>query len=519
MNVLLLLARLLLSALFMVSGVSKLGDRDGVREAAEGFGVPPRWTGLVSRVLPVLELVIAVLLLPAATATVGAVAATGLMVAFTAVVANQVLRGNQLDCHCFGKIGSSEVGPKKLVQNVLLTACAALVAVLGPGLSPVAWAATAEPLAVLAASLGVALAALIAAAAWGIVSMLRQQGRLLMRIESIESALTARGFALPQPGTAEGAGPQPDPGLPVGSEAPSFDLGTAEGVRTTLVGLLEGGHAVLLFFSDPSCGVCAQMMPEVAQWGPAYAEEIGVVVVSRGDRAKRVPSKYGSDAGNVPAGSLLDSDGAVSESYRITMTPTAVAVAPDGTIAAQAAVGPEAIRWLLARMLGGPAAEQPEAHRHNQAHERARRLAVGEPSPEIDMQDTDREPVTVADPDGRPTVLLFWDPGCRFCRQILVSLRAWLRSPSSPRFLVISRSPLPANERLDGAVEVIDADRSMMRAFGIEGTPAAILLDAEGIVAEAASVGAPQVLELVEHATLCDPAEPSLRPSLEPAME
>jgi uncharacterized membrane protein YphA (DoxX/SURF4 family) len=99
MNVLLLLARLLLSALFMVSGVSKLGDRDGVREAAEGFGVPPRWTGLVSRVLPVLELVIAVLLLPAATATVGAVAATGLMVAFTAVVANQVLRGNQLDCH------------------------------------------------------------------------------------------------------------------------------------------------------------------------------------------------------------------------------------------------------------------------------------------------------------------------------------------------------------------------------------------------------------------------------------
>src|SRR5262245_11676744 len=66
MDTALLIARLILAAVFAVAGVAKLLDRDGTREGLEGFGVPARIATPGALILPLVEIAVAVLLLPVA---------------------------------------------------------------------------------------------------------------------------------------------------------------------------------------------------------------------------------------------------------------------------------------------------------------------------------------------------------------------------------------------------------------------------------------------------------------------
>jgi len=68
MDAALLIARLLLAAVFFVAAFSKLADLAGSRQAMAGFGIPERCAGLVGLGLPLAELAIALLLVrPGAT--------------------------------------------------------------------------------------------------------------------------------------------------------------------------------------------------------------------------------------------------------------------------------------------------------------------------------------------------------------------------------------------------------------------------------------------------------------------
>src|ERR1700737_3612374 len=99
MNTLLLIARLLLALVLLVAAVAKLADREGSREAVLGFGVPDALAGSVTTLLPLAELVACALLVPAATARIGAVTAAALLVSFCAGIARSIARGEAPDCH------------------------------------------------------------------------------------------------------------------------------------------------------------------------------------------------------------------------------------------------------------------------------------------------------------------------------------------------------------------------------------------------------------------------------------
>ena len=68
MDTVLLLARLLLVAVFAVAGFAKLADREGSRKGLEGFGVPANVAVPGSILLPIAEIAVAILLLPVGTA-------------------------------------------------------------------------------------------------------------------------------------------------------------------------------------------------------------------------------------------------------------------------------------------------------------------------------------------------------------------------------------------------------------------------------------------------------------------
>src|SRR5262245_55332459 len=131
MSALLLIARLVLAAVFAVAGVAKLADREGSRKTLVGFGVPGALAAPAAVALPVAELAVAVLLLPARTAVWGAVGAFGLLAAFTIAIGGRLGRGRTPECHCFGALHPEPAGPQALARNGALAALAAFVVIGG----------------------------------------------------------------------------------------------------------------------------------------------------------------------------------------------------------------------------------------------------------------------------------------------------------------------------------------------------------------------------------------------------
>ena len=124
MDVVLLIARLGLSVVFAVAAVAKLADRAGTQATLVEFGLRDRFAATGAVALPVAELAIAVLLLPAATARWGGIAAAATLLVFSAAIARSLARGEQPDCNCFGQIHSAPIGRGSLIRNVALaTVC------------------------------------------------------------------------------------------------------------------------------------------------------------------------------------------------------------------------------------------------------------------------------------------------------------------------------------------------------------------------------------------------------------
>src|SRR5215467_13262690 len=128
MPLLLLVARLLLSAVFIVAGLAKLVDRRGSRQALIDFGVPGVLASPLGFLLPVAELVIAVMLLPLASVRYGAFAALLLLLLFIFGIAFNLARGRTPACHCFGQLSSMPAGWGTLIRNAFFAAIAASVA-------------------------------------------------------------------------------------------------------------------------------------------------------------------------------------------------------------------------------------------------------------------------------------------------------------------------------------------------------------------------------------------------------
>ena len=124
-----LIARLVLAAVFAVAAWGKLSDPTGTRHAVLEFGVPSRLAGAVSLLLPLAELIVACLLLLPGSAVLGAVGALLLLALFTVTIGAALARGAHPDCHCFGQVRTKAVSARTLVRNLLLLSVAVFVLV------------------------------------------------------------------------------------------------------------------------------------------------------------------------------------------------------------------------------------------------------------------------------------------------------------------------------------------------------------------------------------------------------
>jgi hypothetical protein len=107
---------------------------------------------------------------------------------------------------------------------------------------------------------------------------------------------------------------------------------------------------VLLLFSDPGCGPCTALLPEVGWWQRAYAGKLTLALISRG--TAEVNRTKASEHGIKQV--LLQQDREVAQAYQAHGTPSAVLIRADGTIGSPLALGADAIRALIGQAIGLP---------------------------------------------------------------------------------------------------------------------------------------------------------------------
>jgi thiol-disulfide isomerase/thioredoxin len=440
------------------------------------------------------------------------VGALVLLLTFVVAIGLNMARGRNPDCHCFGQLHSEPAGWPTLARNGVLAGLAAWLVARGPGgVGPglVGWFSTLGTTDQLIVAIGAVGLGLIAAEAWFLAQMLGQNGRLLLRLDALESRLALNG----QPSPSSSASPAPTPAGPavgpeIGAPAPAFELLTADGQSLSLQTLLAAGRPILLLFMHPHCAPCNALAPEVTVWQREQTL-VTVAIISQGaaEEARAKAQEHGL------ARVLLDADQAVSQRYRVQGTPVSVPIRPDGVVLGRAALGPNEIRSLYFQLVAGAGFGLPVgANGHDQGAPRppgppaatggatVSAVGIGDPAPALaDATDaaSDAEDLTYS---GRRTVVLFWNSSCGFCQQMLPDLRAWDANPpaGAPRLVVALQGGQEGRPALDlRSPLVLDPDFSLGRRFGANGTPMAVLVDEQGRVASRVAAGAPEVMALL----------------------
>ncbi|MCV7149422.1 MauE/DoxX family redox-associated membrane protein [Mycobacterium riyadhense] len=267
-------ARLLLGAMFAIAATAKLADRPGTKRAAVAFGAPSVAAAYVGSAIVATEFGIAALLLTAP--RYGALAALVALTGFSAAVSVHLTRGQRLECHCFGRLSQGQLGWPTLARNGCFATLAVFVALNG------------------------------------------QFGLLLTFFAIVLLGLWTGPAAyrrLKSPTT---------PGLALADRA---------GRTWTFDSLLEARKPLVLIFSQPGCGACDALLPEVAQW--QQDGRVAVALISGGPANHTVPLE------------LIDERRAWFAAYNITATPSAVLI--DGDRKLTTARGTTAIRELVNR--------------------------------------------------------------------------------------------------------------------------------------------------------------------------
>ncbi len=340
---------------------------------------------------------------------------------------------------------------------------------------------------------GVALAWLaILAGGWLGWQLLRQNGRILMRLDELEKRLNELEF---------GSADEPE-GLPLGSDAPAFELADLADGRKSLAQFR--GQPVLLVFFNPECGFCREMMPKLAafcagstgHWpvppggspgGIASAPAIltnspsqrdppvvpfgespngaggspalpKILILTTGDVEKNRQFFVGHEL-SCPV--LLQNDGEVAKAYQANGTPSGYLISAEGKIASELAMGAEALLALAAEdpdpksEVGSQKSEEDQSFvasaapsrfsNRSLARSRIKRdgLKAGTLAPDFRLPRLDgRGDLSLEELRSRRVLLVFSSPHCGPCDTLALELEKFHRKQCGGEHpLTLSLSP------------------------------------------------------------------------------
>src|SRR5438105_7120542 len=381
--------------------------------------------------------------------------------------------------------------------------------------------------------------------------LLRQNGRLLLRLDELEKRLNEAEFAADEP-----------EGLPLGTEAPTFDLEDLAGQRKSLA--QYRGQPMLLIFFDPACGFCRELAPKLAEFSPSPSLEQKegermpqILIISTGDAEKNREFFHEHKLG-CPV--LLQKQSEIATAYQANGTPAGYLISPEGKIASELAMGAEALLALASGASRGGAAGEDRKVDGNRADRFSQRslsrsklkrdgLKAGTPAPDFRLPRLDgRGELSLNDLRGRQVLLVFSSPNCGPCNSLAPELEKFHREqterevgrvtpcapPSnggtqdgahgvtrptfaSPAIAVLMISKGEPKENRAKVKEhgltfpvVLQQQWEISRRYAMFATPVGYLIDEQGIIGEDVAVGVEPILGLMARAAPQEKVEPLL---------
>ena len=187
--------------------------------------------------------------------------------------------------------------------------------------------------------------------------LLRQNGRILLRLDDVEERLHELEFGEAEEMSDRSSDDRANrfggrslarsrinrSGLKAGTRAPAFSLPRLEGGELSLEKLR--GRRVLLVFSDPHCGPCNALAPELQKFHRQHPQ-VATLVISRGE-PKENRTKVKEHGLTFPI--VLQQQWEISRRYAMFATPIAYLIDEAGIITHDVAVGVESILALMAK--------------------------------------------------------------------------------------------------------------------------------------------------------------------------
>jgi len=334
-------------------------------------------------------------------------------------------------------------------------------------------------------------------AAWSLIlQLLRQQGRLLLRLEALE-----QGAALP-PGAAANGAPQRPEGIAPATEFPSFRLPDLAGRDVALEDLR--GRRVLLVHWDPRCGFCGKIAPDLATLqGDLRKRNTELVLVSYRDPDE---NRLFAEERGLDCAVLLQRDAETIAGFARMGTPVAYLLDERGRVAKPVAVGANEVPELAEHAAGKRKRLTSERSLAESRIEREG-LRPGTPAPAFSLPDLAGRTISLDDYRGRGVLLVFSDPHCGPCNHLGPDLARLHEDhgDNGVAFLMVSRGGVDENRRkaeehgIDFPV-VIQPGWKLSKEYGIFATPVAFLIDEHGVIAREVARGAPEIVRLAHEA-------------------
>jgi peroxiredoxin len=328
--------------------------------------------------------------------------------------------------------------------------------------------------------------------------LLKQQGRILLRLDDLEQGATLRLAT-----QAEHAEQEPT-GLSVGTQFPAFRFPDVAG---RAVGLkdLEGKRALLVHWSV-ECGFCAAIGKDLALLEDAFIKQkVQLVLFSQGEAsANRKQAKHLGLKSPI----LLAKDGSEAlEAFSDFGTPAAYLLDEQGRLAHPLVLGSDQV-LILARQLAAETERKRLPGERALAESRIERkgLKAGTPAPGFRLPDLNGHMVSPEDYRGRKVLLVFTDPHCEPCDQIVPELARLHRQHQTNGLALVMVGRGDAEENRKKARQngfdfpvVLQKKWELSKQYGIFATPVAFLINEQGVIARDVAAGADAILELARH--------------------
>ena len=347
---------------------------------------------------------------------------------------------------------------------------------------------------------------LILISVWiGTYQLIKQQGRILLRLDTLEQR--------PQVADSEapGAASQAESDEFLGTDFPPFKFPDLSGKTVALEDFR--GRQVFLINWNFECGFCDLIAPELARLQTSLERQnVQLMLLSYGDPGAN--RKQASEH-SLKCPILLPKDNERPKPFEHQGTPVAYLLDETGRVARTLASGADQVVELAAQLStpGTGSSEAASGKRRKLQSERPlaesrierNGLKAGTPAPLFRLPDLQGKPISLEEYRGRQVLLVFSDPQCGPCDELAPELARLhqMHRENGLALLLVGRGNPEENRRkaaqfgIQFAV-VLQEKWKLSKEYGIFATPVAFLIDERGVIAQEVAVGKDAILALAD---------------------